>query len=65
MLMPGAPETDAALAANVIVRASFDSVIPGNLPFLFLFDFLLFVFPFEIYSHMKQPLYYRYMKCEQ
>lgn len=30
MLMPGAPETDAALAANVIVRASFDSVIPGK-----------------------------------
>lgn len=28
--MPGATETDAALAANVIVRASFDSVIPGN-----------------------------------
>lgn len=31
MLMPGATETDAALAANVIVRASFDSVIPGNI----------------------------------
>lgn len=30
MLMPGATDTDAALAANVIVRASFDSVIPGN-----------------------------------
>lgn len=30
MLMPGATETDAALAANVIVRASFDSVLPGN-----------------------------------
>lgn len=30
MLMPGAQETDAALAANVIVRASFDSVIPGK-----------------------------------
>lgn len=30
MLMPGATDTDAALAANVIVRASFDSVIPGK-----------------------------------
>lgn len=30
MLMPGATEADAALAANVIVRASFDNVIPGN-----------------------------------
>lgn len=31
MLMPGAAETDAALAANVaIVRASFDSVMPGE-----------------------------------
>lgn len=30
MLMPGATDTDAALAANVIVRASFDSVIPGE-----------------------------------
>lgn len=30
MLMPGGTDTDAALAANVIVRASFDSVIPGN-----------------------------------
>lgn len=29
MLMPGATDTDAALAANVIVRASFDGVIPG------------------------------------
>lgn len=29
--MPGAAETDAALAANVaIVRASFDSVMPGE-----------------------------------
>lgn len=31
MLMPGATDTDAALAANVIVRASFDSVIPGKM----------------------------------
>lgn len=30
MLMPGATEADAALAANVIVRASYDNVIPGN-----------------------------------
>lgn len=30
MLMPGGTDTDAALAANVIVRASFDNVIPGN-----------------------------------
>lgn len=30
MLMPGGTEADAALAANVIVRASFDNVIPGN-----------------------------------
>ncbi|XP_055313758.1 RNA-binding protein 24-like isoform X1 [Sitodiplosis mosellana] len=30
MLMPGATDTDAALAANVIVRASFDSVIPAS-----------------------------------
>lgn len=29
--MPGATDTDAALAANVIVRASFDSVIPGKM----------------------------------
>lgn len=29
MLMPGATDSDAALAANVIVRASFDGVIPG------------------------------------
>lgn len=28
--MPGATDTDAALAANVIVRASFDSVIPAS-----------------------------------
>lgn len=31
MLMPGATETDAALAANVIIRASFDNVLPGNI----------------------------------
>lgn len=30
MLMPGGTDTDAALAANVIVRASYDNVIPGN-----------------------------------
>lgn len=35
MLMPGATDTDAALAANVIVRASFDSVIPGKDNFVF------------------------------
>lgn len=29
MLMPGATDSDAALAANVIVRASFDGVLPG------------------------------------
>lgn len=35
MLMPGATDTDAALAANVIVRASFDSVIPGKVSTVF------------------------------
>lgn len=34
MLMPGATDTDAALAANVIVRASFDSVIPGKMKWM-------------------------------
>lgn len=41
MLMPGATDTDAALAANVIVRASFDSVIPGKRVFFFRSTFLL------------------------
>lgn len=40
MLMPGATDTDAALAANVIVRASFDSVIPGKC-IVFCWKFLL------------------------
>lgn len=34
MLMPGATDTEAALAANVIVRASYDSVIPGKMKWM-------------------------------